>query len=121
MSTIRQRRKERERERQTNEKKEEESSDDYISFVCRNDTLKDCLLKLDIFPTRHVLERSFEREEEEEKKDDTHTYEKKPRERRLRKKVRDYGRSLRENEERDYSFLFSPSTWTLCIQKRNEK
>jgi len=48
VSTIR-----RKRKRKRHERKEESSSDDHISVA--DDTVHHCLLKLDIFRSRHVL------------------------------------------------------------------
>ena len=105
VSTIRRerrrlRRRRRRREEKRHERKEESSSDDHISVAA--DIVYHCLLKLDIFRSRHVLGKRV-RTKRERERDDTHT-----KRRGLRKKVRDYGRSLlsqRKDKRRKGLFL----------------
>ena len=92
------------------------------SFV--NNTLEDCLLKLDIFHNRHVLEKFGRIQERRKKKTKRwHTYI------RTKKEIgREDWEKRSEIMEEAYEkmkkgiipFLFSPSTWTLCIQKKRD-
>jgi hypothetical protein len=87
-------------ERDTNGKKKKKKKkkenhhqiDDHISVV--EDTVCDCLLQLDISHSRHVLGKH------RRKRDDTQKAGANVKKRRLRKKVRDYGRSLLSQRER---------------------
>ncbi len=97
------------KKRKKNERNEEDgesSSNDHIFVV--DDTVHDCLLKLDIFHSRHVLGKRGRITER--KRDDTQKTGANEKKRGLRKKVRDYGRSLllqrlRERERRKGLFL----------------
>jgi len=90
VSTIRRRREKKRKKHERNEEDGESSSDDHIFVV--DDTVHDCLLKLDIFHSRHVLGKRGRITER--KRDDTQKTGANEKKRGLRKKVRDYGRSL---------------------------
>ncbi len=99
-----------EKERNTNEKEEEEeedgesSSDDHI-FV-DNDTVYDCLLRLDISHSRHVLgKRGREKEMTQKKRERM----KRREDCEKRSEIMEEAYYYREDEnekKRDYSFLF---------------
>lgn len=107
VSTIRRKRRREKKERKKHERNEEQeddgesSSDDHIFVV--DDTVYGCLLKLDIFHSRHVLgeARANKIEEKEDDTQKTGANETTARERELRKKVRDYGRSLLSQREEE--------------------
>jgi hypothetical protein len=99
-----------------------------------DDTVCDCLLKLDISPSRHVLGKRKRMNARKEEKDNGEMTDKKRwanermTERGLRKKVRDYGRSLlsyrgregqREREtEKTKKGIIPASTWTIvCAEE----
>jgi hypothetical protein len=96
VSTIRRRRKKVRKEYERKEEDGESSSDDYIFVV--DDSVYDCLLKLDIFHSRHVLGKRGRIQQR--KRDDTQKTGANKKKRGLRKKVRDYGRSLLSQRER---------------------